>query len=105
MSSACAPPRLRLPGAVAMAVGLGLAVGLAATLAAGCAATAASRKSEPAAPSAPPPPGTEVQKMREDLQVSPWDLVFCAVRGTGGIDESVSARNLTDQPVEVRAIS
>ena len=42
--------------------------------------------------------------MREQLQVSPWDLVFCAARGAAGGDESVSARNLTAEPVEVRAI-
>jgi len=93
MSPVRAPLRLCLPGAV-----------LVAGLAAGCATPAASRKVEPVAAPAPPPPGTEVEKMRQELQVAPWDLVFCSVRGTGAVDESVSARNLTDQPVEVRAI-
>src|SRR6185295_10433726 len=72
------------------------------SLLAACAAPVATSKPVVAPP--PPPPGTEVEKMREQLQVSPWDLVFCAARGAAGVDESVSARNLTADPVEVRAI-
>jgi hypothetical protein len=93
MPSVRAPLCLCLPGAAAVAA--------VAALAAGC-ATSGAKAAPVAAPA--PPPGTEVEKMREELQVAPWDLVFCSVRGTGGVDESVSARNLTDQPVEVRAI-
>src|SRR6185369_7017631 len=71
---------------------------------AGCAAPAATGKAAPAPVPAPAPAGTEVEKVRERLQVTPWDLVLCAARGGGPVDESVTARNLTEEPVEVRAV-
>src|SRR5262245_43069769 len=59
----------------------------------------------PPAPAAPPaPPGMQVTKQREELQVAPWDLVFSGVRGAADATETVSARNLVDHVVEVRAI-
>lgn len=72
----------------------------------GCAGSGASQKAAAAsAPTAAPPaPGTEVEKVREDLQVTPWDLVFCAARGGAGVDETVSARNMVDSAVDVRAV-
>ncbi len=68
----------------------------------------------PAATQSPPPPvapprpaadeGSRVEKVREELQLAPWDLAFSAVRGTGVATETVTARNLTDEPVTVRAL-
>jgi hypothetical protein len=66
----------------------------------GCAARVAPRAVAPALPLA----GTQVEKVREQLQVTPWDLVFCAARGSGSVNEGVSARNIVDETVEVRAI-
>jgi hypothetical protein len=75
----------------------------------GCAGTPPPR-------SAPPPPapaadlsnvnvGRRVEKVREELQLAPWDLAFSAVRGAAGqAVETVTARNLTDDPVLVRAL-
>ena len=45
-----------------------------------------------------------VEKVREELQLAPWDLAFSAIRGTGVATETVTARNLTDEPVTVRAL-
>ena len=67
----------------------------------------------PAAKLSPPPPiappkssegGMRVEKVREELQLAPWDLAFSAIRGTGVATETVTARNLTDEPVTVRAL-
>jgi hypothetical protein len=87
-----------------LAVMLAVTATVTATVTGGCAAPAAALKTAPPPPPAAPPPGTEVEKMREQLQVAPWDLVLCAARGAGSVDESVTARNLTEEPVEVRAI-
>jgi hypothetical protein len=46
-----------------------------------------------------------VEKVREELQVTPWDLVFSGVRGAGEKTETVSARNMAAGPVEIRAIT
>src|SRR3954469_24945317 len=60
----------------------------------------------PEPPRAPQPDaGTELKKVREALQVTPWELVFSGVRGGVGGAETVSARNLIDRTVEVRAIA
>jgi hypothetical protein len=53
---------------------------------------------------APPDGGSELKRVREALQVTPWELVFSGVRGASGGTETVSARNLIDRTVEVRAI-
>ena len=62
----------------------------------------------PAAPVTPPAATAEAgmrnEKVREELQLAPWDLAFSAVRGTGAVTETVTARNLTDEPVTVRAL-
>jgi hypothetical protein len=62
-------------------------------------------------PPAPPPPvqapdaGSELSRVREALQVTPWELVFSGVRGSAGGAETVSARNLLDRMVDVQAIA
>ena len=57
------------------------------------------------APAAPPPaPGMSVEKVREELQVAPWEIALCGVRGETGASETVTARNVLDQPVTVNAI-
>jgi hypothetical protein len=58
----------------------------------------------PPAPAAPASGGFAVEKMREELQVAPWELAFSGVRGEGGMQETVTVRNLVDHPVELRAI-
>jgi hypothetical protein len=68
-----------------------------------CAAHAPPQQEAPLAPS--PDAGTELKKVREALQVTPWELVFSGVRGGVGGAETVSARNLIDRTVEVRAIA
>jgi hypothetical protein len=42
--------------------------------------------------------------MREELQVAPWELAFSGVRGEGGMQETITVRNLVDRPVELRSI-
>src|SRR5438105_2446600 len=75
----------------------------------GACACASAPPPRPAA-AAPPPPsanaerGMRVEKVREELQLAPWDLAFSAVRGAGQASETVTARNLTDGPVTVRAL-
>ena len=78
---------------------------LSGTLAASCAPVATPK------PVAPPPPpvaveqaGLRNEKVREELQLAPWDLAFSAVRGSGAASETVTARNLTEVPVTVRAL-
>jgi hypothetical protein len=56
----------------------------------------------PAAP--PPPPGMSVEKVREELQVAPWEIALCGVRGETGASETVTARNVLAEPVTVNAI-
>lgn len=84
---------------------LAVAALLAGVSALGCAPAA---KQSPPPPVAPPPSaadeGSRVEKVREELQLAPWDLAFSAVRGTGVATETVTARNLTDEPVTVRAL-
>jgi hypothetical protein len=94
---------LRSPGSPTLAPALAALAG--ALAAAGCA---------PAIAQGPPAPSTvatatadtgmRVEKVREELQLAPWDLAFSAVRGTGEVTETVTARNLTDDPVTVRAL-
>lgn len=62
------------------------------------AATAAVAQDSPAGA------GFAVEKMREELQVAPWEIAFSGVRGEGGMQETVTVRNLVDHPVEIRAI-
>jgi hypothetical protein len=81
---------------------LGLGCALGALAAAACAGT---RPPAPAAPAAPPgASGQVVEKVREELQIAPWDLALSASPGSVGAPETVSARNMADAPVEVRAI-
>jgi hypothetical protein len=74
-----------------------------------CAACAAAPAPKPIV--APPPlaaepdPQPRNEKVREELQLAPWDLAFSAVRGTGQVTETVTARNLTDDAVLVRALA
>src|SRR3954469_21917838 len=56
----------------------------------------------PAAP--PPPPGMSVEKVREELQVAPWEIALCGVRGETAASETVTARNVLAEPVTVNAI-
>jgi hypothetical protein len=80
--------------------GLGWALG--ALAAAGCAGPP---RPPPAAAAPPPvPSGPVVEKVREELQIAPWDLALSAAPGQAGPPETVSARNMADAPVEVRAI-
>src|SRR5688572_2308562 len=60
----------------------------------------------PPAPAEPrrPAPGFAVEKMREELQVAPWELAFSGVRGEGGMQETVTVRNLVDHPIELRSV-
>jgi hypothetical protein len=71
---------------------------------ASCAATPPPKPAAPPAPAATADPGMRVEKVREELQMAPWDLAFSAVRGAGAVTETVTARNLTDGPVTVRAL-
>ena len=72
---------------------------------AGCAPAIAQGPPAPsAAATATADTGMRVEKVREELQLAPWDLAFSAVRGTGVVTETVTARNLTDDPVTVRAL-
>ena len=70
----------------------------------GCAPAAKQSPPPPVAPPRPAAEGMRVEKVREELQLAPWDLAFSAVRGTGVATETVTARNLTDEPVTVRAL-
>jgi hypothetical protein len=56
------------------------------------------------APGPAEPEGGRVEKVREKLQVAPWELAFNGVRGESALSETVNARNLVDELVEVRAI-
>jgi hypothetical protein len=73
-------------------------------LAAGCAPVSPPRAVAPAPAAAIEPPGMRVEKVRQELQLAPWDLAFSAVRGAGQVTETVTARNLTDDAVTVRAL-
>jgi hypothetical protein len=46
-----------------------------------------------------------VEKVREQLRVTPWELVFSGVRGAPEITQGVSVRNMVDEVVEIRAIT
>ena len=70
----------------------------------GCAPAAKQSPPPPVAPPKPADEGSRVEKVREELQLAPWDLAFSAIRGTGVATETVTARNLTDEPVTVRAL-
>ena len=70
----------------------------------GCASTPPPAPAVAPAPAAPPEAGMRVEKVREELQLAPWDVAFSAVRGAGQVTETVTARNLTDDPVTVRAL-
>jgi hypothetical protein len=55
-------------------------------------------------PSAPPDAGPRVQKVREDLQVTPLEAVFSGVRGEAGAEENVAIKNTGSAPVQVSAL-
>ncbi|HET6147191.1 MAG TPA: hypothetical protein VFH68_06630 [Polyangia bacterium] len=71
---------------------------------AGCASASPPRPVTAPAPVAPAGAGLRNEKVREELQLAPWDLAFSAARGAGQVTETVTARNLTDVPVTVRAL-
>ncbi len=82
-----------------------LALLAAGALVLGCASAATQSPPPPVAPARPAvEAGSRVEKVREELQLAPWDLAFSAVRGTGIATEMVTARNLTGEPVTVRAL-
>ena len=70
----------------------------------GCAPVAKQSPPPPVAPPTIAEDGMHVEKVREELQLAPWDSAFSAVRGIGVATETVTARNLTDEPVTVRAL-
>jgi hypothetical protein len=56
-------------------------------------------------PAAPPDAGPRVQKVHEDLQVTPLEAVFSGVRGeSGGSEENVGIKNTGSSPVQVSAL-
>jgi hypothetical protein len=70
-------------------------------------AVAACRPPPPRAPRPVLPPdaaGPRVQKVREDLQVTPLEAVFSGVRGESPAEESVGIRNLGSTPVQLSAV-
>jgi hypothetical protein len=79
------------------------ALALALAVVAGCASAPPPAPAPPPAAAAPEP-RMRNEKVREQLQLAPWDLAFSAVRGAGQVTETVTARNLTDDPVTVRAL-
>ena len=70
----------------------------------GCATAAPPASTAPPPAPAPGNAGFAVEKMREELQVAPWELAFSGVRGEGGMQETVTVRNLVGHPVEIRSI-
>jgi hypothetical protein len=46
----------------------------------------------------------QIQKLREELQVAPWELAFSGVRGEDTATETVVVRNLVDHQVDVKDI-
>jgi len=70
----------------------------------GCAPATKQSRPPAVAPPKPTDEGMRVEKVREELQLAPWDLAFSAIRGTGVATETVTARNLTNEPVTVRAL-
>jgi hypothetical protein len=56
------------------------------------------------APAPVAPPGMSVEKVREELQVAPWEIAVCGVRGEPGPTETITARNIVDRPVTITAI-
>jgi hypothetical protein len=55
-------------------------------------------------PAPAPEPGLRVQKVREDLQVTPLEAVFSGVRGEGEAEESVAIKNTGSAPVQLSAV-
>lgn len=67
----------------------------------------ACRPPPPKAPARAPAPaytGPEVKAVRENLQVTPLEAVFSAVRGTPGTEENVAVRNNGSEPIEVATV-
>src|SRR5688572_18626725 len=75
---------------------------LGALVSASCASTPP--PADPAPAARRPELGFGVEKMREELQVAPWEIAFSGVRGEGGMQETVTVRNLVDRPIELRAV-
>ncbi len=65
--------------------------------------TAASRPA-PALPAKPAPPPFELAKLREDLQISPLEIVWSGVRGQVNVRESVGIRNVGAQAVQISSL-
>jgi hypothetical protein len=55
-------------------------------------------------PAAAPDAGPRVQKVREDLQVTPLEAVFSAVRGEEEMEENVAIKNTGSEPLQVSAV-
>jgi hypothetical protein len=55
-------------------------------------------------PAIGPEIGSRVQKVREDLQVTPLEAVFSAVRGEGPVEETVAIRNTGTEPEVLAAV-
>jgi hypothetical protein len=55
-------------------------------------------------PAAAPDTGSRVQKVRDDLQVTPLEAVFSGVRGEGETEQSVAFRNTGTTPIQVSAV-
>jgi hypothetical protein len=69
-------------------------------------ALASCRPHPPQAPRPTPPAdaGPRVQKVRDDVQVTPLEAVFSGVRGEGPSEESVGIRNMGSAPVQLSAV-
>src|SRR4051812_10845019 len=55
-------------------------------------------------PIVPRPANGQVEKVREELTVTPLEVVFSGVRGEPPRDESVAIRNTGGQPVQLAAV-
>jgi hypothetical protein len=73
---------------------------LAVSALAGCPAM---RPSHPR-PAAAPDAGPRVQKVRDDLQVTPLEVVFSGVRGEGESEEPVGIKNTGTVPIQIAAL-
>jgi hypothetical protein len=66
--------------------------------------TSAARALAPPTPARPRPINGQVEKVREELTVTPLDVVFSGVRGEPPREESVAIRNTGGQPVQLAAV-
>jgi hypothetical protein len=59
---------------------------------------------QPLRPAAPPDAGLRVQKVREEVQVTPLEAVFSGQRGDGESEENVAIKNTGGSPMQVSAL-